>query len=177
MHKKSIIKNSLFALAVITVTACSSTSDIDSKAQYPSSPEDKRRIKHGKMTGEGGLLSLGKKSDDSGEAGIGINSYLWRASLDTLSFMPLASADPFGGVIITDWYEDPAHRGERFKVNVVILDRNLSANALKVSVFKQASGKGGWVDSTASEQVVSDIESKILTRARELRVEKESSDK
>lgn len=175
MTKNSFIRNILIAASLTAVTACSSSNPIVTKEEYPQSPEDRRRNKGGSLTGEGGLFSLGKKDKDNGTTGIGVNSYLWRATLDTLSFMPLASADPFGGVIITDWYEDSAQRGERFKVNVVILDRTLNVNALKVSVFKQVSGKGGWVDSTASQKVVSDLENKILARARELRVEKEAS--
>ncbi len=55
--------------------------------------------------GPGGLSLFGGDEDQpqTGGSQIGVNSYLWRATLDTISFMPLASADPFGGVIITDW--------------------------------------------------------------------------
>ena len=77
---------------------------------------------------------------------MGVNSYLWRASLETLEFMPLASADPFGGVITTDWYASPEAPGERFKANVYILDANLRADALKASIFKQVSNGGSWTD-------------------------------
>jgi len=164
----------LFSLAVI---GCSSLTSGD--ADYPRSPEDERRARHGKLGGEGGLKLFGGGDDNNysgANVGIGVNSYLWRATLDTLSFMPLASTDPFGGVIITDWYEDEKTSGERFKVNVVILDKDLNSNALKVSVFKQKYNKSrnSWVDTTASDKLVRDMEFKILTRARELRVEKES---
>ncbi|HZZ90562.1 MAG TPA: DUF3576 domain-containing protein [Caulobacteraceae bacterium] len=102
---------------------------------------------------------------------IGVNSYLWRATLDTLAFMPLASADPYGGVIITDWYSDPAKPDERFKCTVYILDTRLRGDALKVTVFKEvANGQGGWVASQAADQTSLDIENAILTRARQLRV-------
>ena len=86
-----------------------------------------------------GFSLLGKKDkgDAKAQQGIGVNSYLWRASLDTLSFMPLASADPWGGVIITDWYSDPATPDERFKATVYILDTRLRADALAVTVHKQ----------------------------------------
>ena len=77
---------------------------------------------------------------------IGVNSYLWRATLDTLAFMPLASADPYGGVVITDWYSDPQKPDERFKCTVYILDTRLRGDGLKVTVFKEVSnGQGGWV--------------------------------
>jgi hypothetical protein len=102
---------------------------------------------------------------------IGVNSYLWRATLDTLAFMPLASADPYGGVVITDWYSDPQKPDERFKCTVYILDTRLRGDALKVTVFKEVSnGQGGWVASQAADQTSIDIENAILTRARQLRV-------
>ncbi|HYF22470.1 MAG TPA: DUF3576 domain-containing protein [Caulobacteraceae bacterium] len=119
----------------------------------------------------GGLF--GRKTAGSGDAdqGIGVNSYLWRASLDTLAFMPLASADPWGGVIITDWYVNPESPGERFKTTVYILDTRLRADALNVGVFKQVrDGSGGWVDSAVSSQTEIDLENAILTRARQLRL-------
>ncbi|HEY2706745.1 MAG TPA: DUF3576 domain-containing protein [Caulobacteraceae bacterium] len=102
---------------------------------------------------------------------IGVNSYLWRATLDTLAFMPLASADPYGGVIITDWYVNPEKPDERFKCTVYILDTRLRGDALKVTVFKEVSnGQGGWVSSQAADQTAIDVENSILTRARQLRV-------
>src|SRR5579871_3161790 len=102
---------------------------------------------------------------------IGVNSYLWRASLDTLAFMPLASADPYGGVIITDWYAAPEKPDERFKCTVYILDTRLRGDGLKVTVFKEVSnGQGGWAPSQVSDQTSIDIENAILTRARQLRV-------
>jgi hypothetical protein len=104
-------------------------------------------------------------------AAIGVNGYLWRASLDTLAFMPLASADPYGGVILTDWYINPEKPDERFKCTVYILDTRLRADGLNVTVFKQhQDASGAWVDAAASDQTASDIENAILTRARQLRL-------
>jgi hypothetical protein len=103
--------------------------------------------------------------------GIGVNGYLWRATLDTLAFMPLASADPYGGIVITDWYSNPEKPDERFKCTVYILDSRLRADGLKVSVFKQTKDAGGnWVDSASAAQTETDIENAILTRARQLRL-------
>lgn len=176
MMKKHISLISILALLVIT--GCSALSSTEKKAEYPKSPEDVRRNRAGSLIGEGGFsLFGGKKGEDesgSGNAGIGINSYLWRASLDTLSFLPLASADPFGGVIITDWYEDTEVKGERFKVNLLILTKNLRSDSLKITVFKQTFTGGIWRDAKVSEKVARDLENKILTRARELRIEKET---
>jgi hypothetical protein len=102
---------------------------------------------------------------------IGVNGYLWRATLDTLSFMPLASADPYGGVIITDWYSNPEKPDERFKATVYILDSRLRADGLNVAVFKQnRDASGNWVDAPAAAQTETDIENAILTRARQLRL-------
>jgi hypothetical protein len=121
--------------------------------------------------GGGGFLGLGKKAPAStAQPGIGVNSYLWRASLDTLAFMPLASADPYGGVIITDWYSDPTVPTERFKATIYILDTRLRADGLNVTVFKQVDNGAGWVDAEPSPQTAEDIENAILTRARQLRL-------
>ena len=100
-----------------------------------------------------------------------MNAYLWRATLDTLAFMPLASADPYGGVIITDWYINPEKPDERFKATVYILDSRLRADGLAVTVFKEVNnGSGGWTASPTSDQTSTDIENAILTRARQLRL-------
>jgi hypothetical protein len=109
-------------------------------------------------------------SSDSGQRTLGVNSYLWHATLDTLRFMPLASADPFGGVIITDWYSSPDAANERLKVTVYILDRNLRADGLKISVFRQTSANAGWVDAPVNPDTATKLENEILTRARELRL-------
>jgi hypothetical protein len=107
----------------------------------------------------------------SAASGIGVNGYLWRATLDTLAFMPLASADPYGGTVITDWYSNPEKPDERFKCTVYILDSRLRADGLKVSVFKQQrDAAGNWVDSPTAAQTETDIENAILTRARQLRL-------
>jgi hypothetical protein len=107
----------------------------------------------------------------SSAGGIGVNGYLWRATLDTLAFMPLASADPYGGTVITDWYTNPEKPDERFKCTVYILDSRLRADGLKVSVFKQQrDATGNWVDSATAAQTETDIENAILTRARQLRL-------
>ena len=110
-------------------------------------------------------------SNPESAAQIGVNGYLWRATLDTLSFMPLASADPYGGVVITDWYINPEKPDERFKCTVYILDARLRADGLNVAVFKQNRGPDGqWIDAPSASQTETDIENSILTRARQLRL-------
>lgn len=100
---------------------------------------------------------------------IGVNSYLWRASLDALSFMPLLQADSSGGVVITDWYANPSNPGERMKVTVSILDRDLRADALRVAASRQVAQGGSWVDAPVQAATVQKLEEIILTRARDLR--------
>ena len=100
---------------------------------------------------------------------IGVNAYLWRAALDTLSFMPLASADPFGGTIITDWHSPPAANGERFRAQAYVMGRQLRSDGVRVQIFRQTLERGQWVDSPVSTATNSEMEDKVLARARELR--------
>jgi hypothetical protein len=101
---------------------------------------------------------------------LGVNAYLWRATLDTLNFMPLASSDPIGGVVITDWYSAPETPSERVKVTTYILDRRLRADALRVSVFRQTLDDGMWVDAQTNPDTAVRLENAILTRAREIHI-------
>jgi hypothetical protein len=101
---------------------------------------------------------------------LGVNSFLWHATLDTLAFMPLQSADPFGGVVITDWYVAPNAPTERLKVTIYIMDRALRADGLKVVVFRQTQSNGAWSDAQPSPDTAHKLEDAILTRARELRL-------
>lgn len=124
--------------------------------------------------GEGGLKLGGDKktSVDQGGGGIGVNSYLWRATLDTIAFMPVTSADPFGGVIITDWYSPSETPMERFKLNVYVLGRALRADGIRVSVFRQVyDNQGNWRDASVQPDAGQKLEDAVLTRARQLRNE------
>lgn len=143
-------------------------------------PKDQRiRDRYGTIHGSDGvtLLSTEKPrssgADDGGAGGgggIGVNAYLWRGTLETLDFMPIASADPFGGLIITDWYQPPESPNERLKLQVLIRDRVLRADGLKVSVFRQVREGEAWVDAAVDPATATSLEDKILTRARELRI-------
>jgi hypothetical protein len=122
-----------------------------------------------------GLAACGGLGHPRGARGtpataIGVNAYLWRATLDTLAFMPLQSADPYGGVVITDWYVNPEKPDERFKATVYILDARLRADGLNVTVFKEVNNGAGWTPSPTASQTSTDIENSILTRARQLRL-------
>jgi hypothetical protein len=131
-----------------------------------------RTQESGSLFGPGGLFGPKEKTPDS-SGGVAVNAFLWRASLDTINFIPLVSADPFGGVIITDWYTPAESPNERLKVQITILDRDLRADGVRVSVFKQqqnARQGGSWVDAQVDPRTNIDIENAILTRARQLRI-------
>jgi alpha-beta hydrolase superfamily lysophospholipase len=100
---------------------------------------------------------------------IGVNAYLWRAALETVSFAPLLQADSAGGVIVTDWYANPANPGERVKLTVTILDQDLRADALRVAASRQVNEVGNWVEAPVQAATVQKLEDIILTKARDLR--------
>lgn len=177
-HLSSTLTASLLILMAAGLSACGET-----EAVYP--VERDRNINStvpvwtneakegGSIFGDRGIVIGGRSNeqdDGSSGTGMGINAFLWRASLDTVAFMPLASADPFGGVIITDWYSPPESPSERFKVNVFILDRTLRADGVKVSVFRQVLNRSNsWSEAPADAKMATDLENTILTRARQIR--------
>jgi len=167
----------LLALALPMLQACE-----NSDASYPT-PARKRgeseprygygETRMGRQTvfSEGGLFGRSSSRGEQGGGGIGVNNFLWRASLDSIAFMPLASADPFGGVIVTDWHSLPEAPNERLKVNVFIMGRELRADGVRAAVFRQRrEANGSWADVAVEEGTVSRLEDAILTRARELRL-------
>ncbi len=170
MSQKSALQV-LTALACLCVLSACGVFGQGSKAEQPLNPKLALLESRGSLTGDDGLFSMGGSKDKDSGTGIGVNSFLWRATLDTLAFLPLTSADPFGGVILTDWYEDPKAKGERFKVNALILDKTLRADGVKIKLFKQRlDAKGVWRDVDVNPRVERDLEDTILTRAREMRV-------
>jgi hypothetical protein len=154
---------------------------VKEKRSGPSGDRSKRDVtsglggrtqEEGSLFGPGGLFGSKAEKKDPGGNGVAVNAFLWRASLDTINFIPLVSADPFGGVIITDWYTPAEQPTERMKVQVTILDRDLRADGVRVSVFKQTQSArgGGWVDAQVDQRTNTEIENAILTRARQLRI-------
>jgi len=171
MNSRSLFAVLLAALMPTLLAGCGAGEAIypergkwDSAPQYGDKPRET-------IFGEGGLFdSGGARKKQETQSGIGVNAFLWRATLDTVAFMPLSSADPFGGIILTDWYAPPETANERFKMTVLILDRTLRADAVKVSVFRQTRDSvGGWADAPANARLATDLENTILTRARQLR--------
>jgi hypothetical protein len=167
----------LFTALVLCALVSGCASSTPATEDDVKSRDELRREGSGKIFGDDAFIfgPGAKKDDGTGGVGIAVNSFLWRASLDTISFMPLSSADPFGGVIITDWYTPPDSTRERFKVQVYILDRQLRSDGLRVAVFRQnLNNSGAWIPATVSEQTVVDLENAILTRARQLRISSNS---
>jgi hypothetical protein len=160
IRKASLV---MVSVGMVAVAGCSSMGKPGGNGPVVFQTQEEGGFNPFRFRGSGGKAAEG--------AAIGVNSFLWRASLDTLSFMPLASADPYGGVIITDWFTSPEKPDERFKATVYILDARLRADGLNVAIFKQVKdATGAWADSATAGQTETDIENAILTRARQLRL-------
>ena len=152
--------------AILSLTACEGITP-----EYVDSDDEREILRKQSGTLFGDMNLLGGNDDTNTNSGIGVNGFLWRASLDTVSFLPLSSADPFGGVIITDWYTPPESPSERFKVTVYILGRELRSDGIRVSVFRQKRDQSReWLDANTGDNTSTSLENAILTRARELRV-------
>ncbi len=161
--------------AAVLLTACSS-GRLQERDEFGT--DDQRELilrQTGANPRDAGLVLFGvDRSRQQAEAGgtgggISVNAFLWRATLETLSFMPLASADPAGGVIITDWYAPPNADNERFKAQAYVLSRQLRSDGVRVQIFRQVLRGGQWVDAPASAGTNSEMEDRVLSRARELR--------
>jgi len=138
----------------------------------PMDSEDRQKLTFGSLLGED-YLSFGgaDKGKKAGAGGTNANPFIWRASLETLSFMPLASADAVGGVIVSDWYIALEKPGERVKVMIYIKDTQLKANAVSVVLTKQMLKNGQWSATSIDQKASTDLENIILTRARNLKVQ------
>ena len=158
----------------LLLSACASEEitkeDFEGSTSSYDFPEEIDYSKRKTIFGTGGLILFGDSEFKNTGGGLGVNSYLWRASLDTIFFMPVNSADPFGGVIITDWHSSTEAPSERFKLNVYILGRALRADGVRVAVFRQVQDRrGAWKDAGVPEESRIKIEDAILFRARQLR--------
>ena len=166
----------LFLLLIlpITLVACSSGRLVGNEEYGTDNARERILRESGRNPRDAGFVIFGtdrSQPDTSaaGPGGVSVNAYLWRATLETLSFMPLASADPAGGVIITDWYSPPSAESERFKAQAYVLGRQLRSDGVRVQVFRQILRNGQWIDQPASTSTNSEMEDRVLARARELR--------
>lgn len=166
----------LVVLAALVAGPLSGCKGVKTEARYPDRRSgDGDLIYHGERDtifgkNNKGIGLFNKDKDKDAVAGITVNPYLWRAALDTVSFMPLASADPFGGTILTDWFEAPETPGERLKANIFVLGQELRTDALKITLFRQTLQNGVWRDAAVDPATVTALENTVLTRAREIRV-------
>ena len=162
----------LFGVIALGLPACNT--GLEPPPRIDRDQTTRIRDQYGTVTGQDGFTLFSTRQRDNGGAGVGgalaVNPFLWRATLETIDFMPLISTDSSGGVIITDWYSPPETPDERFKINVFILDTALRADGVRVSVFRQTRSETGWSDATVEPKTATSIEDSILTRARELRV-------
>ena len=126
----------------------------------------------GGLFGKKGGLDLLNQNKQTASIGVGmpINPYLWKASLETINFMPLSSADPFAGLIITDWYSEN-NTNERCKINIFIKGVELKTSNLKVNSFCQTlSDKNNWVSNETDIKINAQIENAILNKAKKLKL-------
>ena len=110
------------------------------------------------------------ENTNTGVVGMPVNPYLWKASLNTLDFMPLSSTDPFAGVIITDWYTAETSLKERCKLNIFINGKDLNTNNLKVSSFCQTLKNNQWVNIPSKTEENTKLENVILNEAKKLKL-------
>ncbi|NMJ40984.1 DUF3576 domain-containing protein [Roseomonas sp. JC162] len=172
-----LARTALLASALIgLLAACSGSDNIRDVGLNEYAAGSGRDRVRGRLTGQDdGIVLFGTARTprpgeaDAGGAGLGVNAFLWRATLDTLAFMPLASADPFGGVIITDWYSPPGAGNERFKATAYVMGRQLRSDGVRVSVFRQVRQGNNWVDAIVAPSTGAELEDRVLVRARELR--------
>lgn len=176
-RSKGALARLLLGMAAAGLAACSST-NLRTPGPDEYRDDSGRASVRGRLGGQDGILIFGtdrsqqgRAGADQGGAGLGVNAFLWRATLDTLSFMPLSSADPFGGVVITDWYTPPGVQGERFRATAYILGRQLRSDGIRVVLFRQEVRGGTWVDVPVSPGTTAELEDQVLNRARELRAD------
>ncbi|MCE2992821.1 MAG: DUF3576 domain-containing protein [Alphaproteobacteria bacterium] len=156
-----------FGIMALVLSACNAS---NLEQDYPKNRDEVEAEKVGSLTGEGGFVLFGGKSKSAATEGINVNAYLWRATLDLVHAMPVMSADPFGGTVITDWYavEDSAKR--RFKLNIYIIGAELRSDGVRVAAFTQDMGQNGmWGESKNNPVLAREIEDKILIKAREIK--------
>ena len=164
-----------FIISLIHLACCSNI-EIGEPPPPALDPKEKEMAKYKVKPEEGkslvdGLLDNVLPDNQGSAGGIGVNTYLWRATLETLSFMPLSSADPFGGVIVTDWYSKNEAPNEKYKIVAYIIGTQLRVDALKINVFKKIKNEDGdWIDQEPHSEMSLNIENSILTKAKQYRM-------
>ena len=135
--------------------------------------QNRLRTGGGLLGKKGSFNFLGDNEEASNQVtglGMPINPYLWKASLETISFMPLSSTDPFAGTIITDWYTSETSQGERCKLNIFINGKDLKTDNLKVSSFCQTLKNNQWVNTPTKPEENMRLENVILNEAKKIKL-------
>lgn len=169
--KQLLLKIGIFLLLSVLLASCGNTKR-KTEDDFLSPREKRAKIQKPLNAQAGTFFSFKtKRTEKSKEEGsrIAVNPYLWRSSLETLSFIPLLQADSSGGVIIYDWYSLPETPTTRYKVDIIITSREFRVDALKVTVFKQERKNGQWREIKAGVQTVAQIKETILFRAKQIR--------
>lgn len=168
-EKKTVV----LALSLFILSGCSGDLAPKEDQTVPMGRSESRKRDFGNLFGDDFLAFGGTKKAGSSDMAPSamVNPFIWRASLDTLSFMPLSSADAVGGVIITDWYTAPRTTHERIKVTVYVTSPQLRADAVKVTLYKQVNKGGAWVNGSADARGATEMENIILSKARQLRIQ------
>jgi hypothetical protein len=168
MTRKTTIA-AVVAIALLPVLAACGM-DMSPRSADVRTDEERERDEVGRLFGDALTFSTAPRgSRSTGPASISVNSDLWQATLDTVSFMPIDQADPFGGVILTDWYSPPESPDERIRINVAILDSTLRSDAIRVGTLRQVRSAGGWADAEVDPATARRLENAILERALQLR--------
>jgi uncharacterized lipoprotein len=155
-------------LSIASLAGCAQQNS-EVSHEYPKTWEERQKADMGKLTGSDGFVIAGGSSSKASNKGIGVNAYLWGATLDFIHKMPLASADPFGGIIMTDWYQVPNQQDVRYKLNVYILGSEMRSDSLRVRVTKHVILQDGLWHEVDADSLAAEIEDKILLRAREIK--------
>ncbi len=167
-------RRTVLLVALASVLVGCADAELEAPEGYDVEQSEKLREHYGTVHGDPRGFTFfkrgGEEEQSNGVITGRVNSYLWRAALETMDFMPLAQSDPVGGVIISEWYAPPETPGERFKITVYILDQELRADGVRVAVFRQTENRGGWIDAAVDPKTETGLEDSILARARELRL-------
>lgn len=164
---QSLTRGAIVSGLLLSLVACGK--DLTIEPDYPEN--QKTGVENmGSLFDSPNFTLFGNSDNSTGTPTMAVNSFLWRASLETFSFMPLTTADQLSGIIITDWYSEPSVPDERMKVTILILDKSLRADALRITAFREKRTSLGWETTPVADQTNRRLEDVVLVRARELRI-------
>ena len=169
MFSVKTIQNLMFmGFLVFLLNSCGMGADA---RKYPPQPE--LRVKKNIEEGRGFRLMDNAKVGGTRNFEFASSNELWRASLDTIDFIPLASVNYSGGIIVTDWYSLPENPNERIKLTIFVVGRELRSDAIRVVVNVQTRDglQDDWGNNARDLQFSRRLEDLVLNRAREIRAE------